>query len=713
MLPLLVWRRGSLPQPPTHDPSKGAVMTVTAASAILPLPVPRPPLQPAISHLVSSIHAPSVTLSNRDGRLTGQGAEGFFLGERRLLSLFTLDVYSRAPEVVHSVLGPDGRLRITAMIRDGSEDTPDPVLLMRLTRSQNHDGFIDTVTIENLGTRARQMPIQLWLGSDLAPTSKIKAGLVPHTVLAPSDRDGGICFDRDGYCVTVNAIPGGVVDLVSPALHWHPIVDAHSEWSVTINVRGTQPDDGAFRPLPATRILWSEPSVVTDDVALAQLVDWSFGDLRRLALADPADPNDTFIAAGCPWYFTLFGRDSLWTARMMMPFGTELAASTLRALARRQGTRNDPDAAEQPGRIPHELRPATLEEGLMSLPPVYYGSVDSTPLWITTLGEAWRWGLSDADVVPMLDALQAAVDWLINDGDADDDGLCEYIDSTGTGLSNQGWKDSSDSVHWHGGALAAAPLALVEVQGYAYEAATNAAFLYEHFGLSGGDRIAAFATRLKTVFHQKFWLNDAAGPHLAIALDASKHAVDSTTSNPGHVLGTGLLSPSQETLVVQRLLSQLDCGVGLRTLSVGDYRYNPLSYHNGSIWPHDTAICARGMIMAGHPEAAGILVAGLMKAATEFDGRLPELFASIDDQAPIVAYPASCRPQAWAAAVGPLALWATAPLLPSQPGQPPRQLRGINQTGTSSIRGFRFFAQSFDALIVDGKVTFTDGFAVN
>ena len=688
-------------------------MTVTAASPNLPIPVSWPALQPAISHLVSCIYAPSVTLSNRDGRITGQGAEGFFLGERRLLSLFTLNVYGRAPEVVHSELGTDGMLRITAMVRDGTEDTPDPVLLMRVTRCQNASGFTDTVSIENLGTRVRQMPIQLSVGSDLAPTSMIKAGLVPNTVLTPSSADDGISFERDGYRIRIHTTSAAQTDLSSATLNWHARVEARATWSVAIDVQGAQPDDGAFRPLAAVRIPWSEPTVETEHVALAQLVHWSFGDIRRLALADPAEPQDTFIAAGCPWYFTLFGRDSLWTARMMMPFGTELAASTLRALARRQGTGNDPDAAEQPGRIPHELRPACLKEGPISLPPVYYGSVDSTPLWITTLGEAWRWGLGDAEVVSMLPALQAAVGWLIGDGDADDDGLCEYIDSTGTGLSNQGWKDSSDSVHWHSGALAVAPLALVEVQGYAYEAATNAAQLYEYFGLPGGERITAFAQRLKTVFHQRFWLTDATGPHLAIALDASKHAVDSTTSNPGHVLGTGLLSPAQETLVVQRLLSQLDCGVGLRTLSTGDYRYNPLSYHNGSVWPHDTAICARGMIIAGHPEAAGVLLAGLLEASTEFDGRLPELFASIDDKAPIVAYPASCRPQAWAAAVGPLTLWAIAPMLPRQPGQPVHQLRGINLVDTATIHGFRFFGQSFDAKILNGIVTYTGGFAIN
>jgi glycogen debranching enzyme len=663
-------------------------------------------LQPAIHQLASCIHAPSATLSQVDGRITPHGAMGFYLGERRLLSRFELTAFARTPETVHAALGGDGVLRTAAMLRDGTEDTPDPVLLLRHERRAHPSGFADTFSIHNYGTRIRHIPLELTVAADFAPTSTVKVGVSP-AVPRPAHRTAhGLVFESAGYTVELVAEPVGTIDETTATLQWDVVVDAGATWETTVTVDGAQPDDGAFRPSAAQVIPWSAPTVSTPDGDLATLVEWSFGDLRRLALADPQSPDDTFIAAGCPWYFTLFGRDSLWTARLMMPFGTGIAASTLRCLARRQGTRHDPQAAEQPGRILHEVRPATLIEGRMQLPPVYYGTIDATHLWITTLAEAWRWGLDEPEVKALLDPLQAAVGWLLDSSDPDDDGLCEYIDVAGTGLSNQGWKDSGDSVNWHDGALAAAPIALVEVQGYAYEAALNAIQLYDHFGLPGTERIARFADRLRAEFHDKFWIIDEAGAHLAIALDADKRAVDSITSNPGHVLGTGLLTSEQEAAVVDRLMSELDCGVGLRTMSDRTARFNPLSYHNGSIWPHDTAICARGMVLAGHPDAAGTLIAGLVAATVWFEGRLPELFASVDELAPIVPYPASCRPQAWAAALGPLALWAAAPLLPGRPGTPPRRLRGVDRFAMLDIDGFQFAGRTVRADVRGGNVQY-------
>ena len=664
------------------------------------------PIQPAIHQLVSCIQAPAVTSSAADGQITGRGASGFFLGEHRLLSRFALTLFGRAPEVLHSALGSDDAFRVTAMIRDGSEATPDPALLMRQIRRADSQGFTDSISIHNLGTSPRRVPVVLSVGSDLAATSVLKAGRRPPAELTPHASALGVAFAQGGYTVEITTSPMAAVDLAASTLSWDVTIGAGEIWDAIVGVRGTQPDDGAFRPPAAARVPWITPRIATASEPLALLVDWSFGDLRRLALDDPLATGDTFIAAGSPWYFTLFGRDSLWTARMMMPFGAGLAASTLRSLARRQGTRHDSLAAEQPGRIPHEVRPATLSEGGLTLPPVYYGSVDATPLWITTLSEAWRWGLDVSEVEALLGPLQAAVNWLVDSSDADDDGLCEYIDFNGTGLSNQGWKDSGDSVNWHDGTLATAPIALVEVQGYAYQAAVNAIHLYRHFHLPDADRIEHFAQRLKAAFHAKFWIADEQGPRLAIALDAHKRAVDSTTSNPGHVLGTGLLNEAQEASVVGRLMSELDCGVGLRTMSSRDARYNPLSYHNGSIWPHDTAICARGMILAGHPQAAAIVLSGLLEAVQAFDGRLPELFASIDDHDRIVPYPASCRPQAWAAALGPLMLWAAAPLLPLEHGRRPVALEGTGMFDDLEIDGFAFCGNRIKATIQSGKVTY-------
>jgi glycogen debranching enzyme len=453
---------------------------------------PNIPLQPAIHHLVCCVQAPSVTLSEPHGQINGVGAEGFYLGERRLLCQFALTAMGRAPELVHSVLLADGTLPMVSMVRDGSEPTPDPSVLLHQTRHQRNDGFEDSIVIKNVGPHRRHVSLALHLASDLAPTSTIKAGLTPPQRLVGRLITNGIEYSSEGYAVSVTAEAQASVDTAAGTLTWALTIEPGHQWETTIVVRGVQPSDEAFRPLPARTIAWVTPTVATNDASLALLNDWSFGDLSRLALGDPLAPDDTFIAAGCPWYFTLFGRDPLWTARLMLPFGTELAASTLRSLARRQGTSHNAKAAEQPGRIPHEVRPATLHDGDLTLPPVYYGSIDATVLWITTLAEAWRWGMSDADVTALLPALQRAVGWLLDLADPDLDGLCEYIDATGSGLTNQGWKDSGDSVHWRNGTLATAPIALVEVQGYAYEAAMNAVALYAHFGLDESDQRRAW-----------------------------------------------------------------------------------------------------------------------------------------------------------------------------------------------------------------------------
>lgn len=669
-------------------------------------------LQPAIHHLVACIHAPSVTLSDPDGRITGAGVEGCFLGERRLLCEHLLTVADRAPEPLDSRLDADGALHLTAIVRDGSEPTPDPTLLLRRTRRAHAAGFTETLELRNSGVEVRVLEVVLSTAADFTPTSTIKEGQPGRPRQHPTEIDGGVAFAHDGYEVHVTATPAPVAEVRpgSGRLRWQVTVPPASSWWTTIEVRGSQPDDQAFRPVAATTLGWSAPTVVASDATLATLVQWGFADLAHLALADPLAPDDTFIAAGSPWYFTLFGRDSLWTARFLLPFGTGIAASTLRTLARRQGTRVDQSTAEQPGRILHELRPAAPEVGDMRLPPAYYGSVDSTPLWITTLVEAWRWGLADDEVVALLPSLQAAVGWLLEYADADGDGLCEYIDGSGHGLSNQGWKDSGDSVHWHDGTLAAPPIALIEVQGYAYAAALDAAELYAHFGLDGGERLREFAARLHDAFHRSFWVADPLDPggvRLAVALDADKRAVDATTSNPGHLLGTGLLSADQEALVVERLMDRLACPVGLRTLSDHDARYNPLSYHNGSIWPHDTAIVARGMVLAGHPEAAAVLLRGLTTASTWFDGRLPELYASIDDVTPVAPYPASCRPQAWAAAVGAVALWACAPLVPGARGTAPRVLTGARLAQHLEIDAFTVAGRAVPVVVDGGIATFT------
>jgi glycogen debranching enzyme len=238
-------------------------------------------------------------------------------------------------------------------------------------------------------------------------------------------------------------------------------------------------------------------------------------------------------------------------------------------------------------------------------------------------------------------------------GDSDGDGFLEYVDTTGHGLANQGWKDSGDSIQWNDGTLAEGPIALCEVQGYAYEAAMGGAALLEAFGRPGAAEWRAWAAALKARFADAFWIDDPAGPYPAVALDAAKRPVDSLTSNIGHLLGSGILTAEQSRLIADRLVSpELASGYGLRTMSSAAGGYWPLSYHGGSVWAHDTAIAITGLAREGHAEAAETLADGLLAAAEGFGYRMPELHSgdsAADTRSPI-PYPAACRPQAWSAA---------------------------------------------------------------
>ena len=429
--------------------------------------------------------------------------------------------------------------------------------------------------------------------------------------------------------------------------------------AVTHELLLTVDDTRAAVSAPSRRAGWSQVEVASADRRLAPVLERSLDDLRllRLAARGADDVEEEFIGAGAPWFLTLFGRDSLWTARMLLPVTTDLAMSTLRLLAHHQGTRTDDVTAEEPGKILHEVRSAGFSLGEddgadRHLPPVYYGTIDATPLWAMTLHDAWRWGAPADEVERLLPALERALAWQVEHGDADGDLLLEYVDRSGHGLSNQGWKDSGDAVRRSDGSRATSPLALAEVQGYAYAAATRGADLLEAFGRPGADRWREWAELLRAEFARRFWVEDALGAFPAIALDRDKRPVVSLTSNIGHLLGTGILDADGVDVVARRLVgSDMLSGFGIRTLSTQAAGYSPTGYHVGSVWPHDTAICLAGLAAEQRSETAPVAEA-LLSALTAFDGRPPELFAG-DARAtqPVpLPYPAACRPQAWSAA---------------------------------------------------------------
>ena len=391
---------------------------------------------------------------------------------------------------------------------------------------------------------------------------------------------------------------------------------------------------------------------------------------------------------------------------MLVPFDTGLALSTLRVLARRQGTRDDPATEEQPGKILHEVRSEQTARANF-LPPLYYGTVDATPLFVSTLADAHAWGADPAEVRELLPAVRGCLGWLM--AQSAESGWLRYVDHTGSGLSNQGWKDSHDSVQFADGRLAEPPIALCEVQAYAYDAAVRGAALLEAFGEDPVPGLVEWAADLRARFHDAFWVGGPADGHVAIALDHDGNPVDSVTSNMGHLLGTGLLDPTAAARVADLLADpRLDSGFGLRTLASDSPRFSRLSYHGGTVWPHDTAIAVRGLAADGHLDVAARLARGLFVAAEGVDYRLPELYGG--DSASAVpfpsAYPAACRPQAWSAAAPLAALVAvTGLVVDAAAGVVTHPARTTSILGAFSLRGLKVGEERLDVHVAaDGTV---------
>jgi hypothetical protein len=606
------------------------------------------PRQPLISDQFVVLRAPTQAWSARDGSMGSNPLHGVYFGDVRVISGHTITVDGATPEPIATNPVSASAVQLTSLLRQLDGAGADPDVRLELHRAVDLDSISETITVSSRLERPLSLELRVAIDLDSSSMDAIKHGTRSDASGVTVDIDPG-----DGTLLDGASLDGG---------SWSsgPEADLVLTWTVEVPARGTGGaswsarfvDEGAVVHGVSTPVPWKRPDPTGDD-RLDRWLARALGDLDALRMTAAAastsgDRVPEFIAAGAPWFFTLFGRDSIWTARMLLPLGVRVAADTLRVLAELQGSKRDVETAEQPGKIMHELRRAAITVGDFDLPPLYYGSVDATPLWICLLHDAWRWGMPRAEVEALLPNLEAALGWMRDFGDADQDGLLEYIDESGHGLANQGWKDSGDSVQWRDGSLATGPIALCEVQAYAFEAAVHGADLLDAFGRDGGPW-RAWAARLRDAFAAKFWIDDPAGAYPAIALDAEKRPVDTVTSNLGHLLGTGLLDAAQSALVAARLASpELDSGYGLRTMSSDSSGYWPLGYHAGSVWAHDTAIAVAGLRADGRVGAAASLSEGLVRAAVGFDYRMPELHSGDADQ--LVPYPAACRPQAWSAA---------------------------------------------------------------
>lgn len=615
--------------------------------------------QPFLHDLACLLAAPMQAWTTADGSIAlGAGAQGVYMGDTRIVRGLTLRTGGWSIAHLSTDEGVPRRQELRAVVRHGGAII-DPEMLLVRERAMAGDSLTETITLVNASRAPVTLALAVHLTPDATPMDVVKAGDTRPGPVRVTERgwstedervsvrlttDGALARDDLGFNVTwrLAAPPGG---------------SCVGRWSLQTA------DGGAVVTAPRTRDVATTvgPVAVADGRAfdLGRLLRRAFDDLDGLQLAMPGLPDATFIGAGAPWFLTLFGRDSIVAASLLLPVAPHIAHGTLAALARLQGTTDDVDTAEAPGRIIHELRrDVTHHVGgneRFLLPSRYYGTVDATPLWISLLHDAWRAGMPPNDVAAFAPNLEAAVAWLQGTVAADPRGFLAYHDSTGRGLANQGWKDSSDAIRWADGSPAVGPIALCEVQGYAARAARQAAELLDAFGRDGAAELRPWADEIAERFRAAFWVTDRAtgARYPAMALDAHGRAVDGMASNMGHLLGTGILDVDEQRAVVDRLMDPaMFSGFGIRTLSATNGGYWPMRYHAGAVWPHDTAVIVDGMLADGFAGEARTVAEGMLAAAASFDWRLPELFSGVprDESARAIPYPAACRPQGWSAA---------------------------------------------------------------
>jgi glycogen debranching enzyme len=604
----------------------------------------------------------------QSGDIARGGTDGVFFRDTRLLSRWELRLDEQPLEPL--ALIPAEPFSATFLGRGQPRPgRAESSLLVTRVRYVG-DGMREDVTVRNLSREQAGLILTMHVESDLCDLFDVKSGRLRVrgdcsvdigdgvlTIMAdPQDRRRGVRISAEGASVSTGR------------LSYFVAVPARGTWRTTVMVQPIidgetlAPRFPAHRPVdraePARRLQeWQQdtPGVRTRHAGLARVLERSRADLGSLRIFDETHVDrPSSIAAGAPWFMTLFGRDSLITSHMTLLLDRSLALGTLLTLADLQGERVDPLTEEEPGKIMHELR-GGVESGVMRDCPrgaAYYGSVDATPLFVGLLGELRRWGLHHDQVEKLIPHADRAIEWIEQYGDMDGDGFVEYQRKTDRGLVNQGWKDSFDAINFADGSPAAPPIALAEVQAYVHRAYHSRALLArEHGDEAVAEHCAHRAARLKERFNRAFWLPDRGW--YAVGLDRDKRPIDALASNMGQCLLSGIVDADKAAMVAERLMSpEMFSGWGIRTLATTMGAYNPMSYHNGSVWPHDNAMIATGLMRYGFVREAQSVAMSLLDAAHAFDGRLPELFCGFDrtEYPQPIPYPTSCSPQAWAAA---------------------------------------------------------------
>jgi len=595
------------------------------------------------------------------------------------------------------------------------------------------DGMQENIVVQNHAPHPVEFELALEVGTDFADIFAVKehdfalghpdsASPLPELALGEFDPEGNQFVFVDGPKRLTQVLLSQPGEVNGSSVRYSIALQSREEWRLRADVIPSA--DGVRVAVGhAERRFGDELSRVRSSLSawhlsvphlrasweqLAGTFSQSVADLASLRMdEDPRVPGQ-LPAAGMPWFMTVFGRDTLITCLQTMLFGPELASNALRVLAVLQATEDDPTIDAEPGKIVHEVRHG---KGADAWFPRYYGSVDATPLYLVLLSEVWRWTGDGALVRDLREPAMRALRWIDEFGDLDGDGFVEYKRRSERGLVNQSWKDSGDSQRFYDGRLAEAPIAPGEVQGYVYDAKQRMAEVArEVWGDAElADRLEAEAAELQKRFDEAFWC-EARGGYYALALDCHKARVDSLTSNIGHLLWSGIVPPARADAIVDQLMGdELWSGWGVRTMSTGDGAFNPLSYHNGTVWPHDNSLIAWGLARYERWPETHRIARRMLSAAGHFANQLPEVFAGFSRSAtPFpIAYPTAARPQAWAAGTPVLLLQlllglrpdpAAKALVSSAPQELPAWLGGL------TLSGVRAFERSWDVRLENGHI---------
>jgi glycogen debranching enzyme len=599
-------------------------------------------------------------------------AAGFFAADTRFLSRSILTVGGARPEPLsHAQPVP----HIAAFVmRNAVVGGIGPNKLSIERERFVARGMEDHIVVVNHAQERLEFEVALELACDLEDIFAVKSadpgfaefagGSVDSAGRPPEVDDDTLLYSDGDYPACALVHVSQPFTLTDGAVRFRVALEPRAQWEVTVAVQpvldGLAPlDTVAFRHrLERERdrandslAAWqrSAPRLESAWNDLVRTWDRSVADLAALRIEDDDFHVGALPAAGAPWFMTVFGRDTLITCLQTLVFGPELSAAALRELAATQATEDDPERDAESGKIIHEMRRGKAARAWTDR---YYGTVDATPLFLILLSEHWRWTDDPTLAHELESSARRALAWIDGPGDRDGDGFVEYERRARRGIKHQSWKDSDASMVFRDGWFAEPPIASAEVQGYVYDAKLRMAELARAVWRDDelADRLEREGYELRRRFDDAFWVAD--GGYYALGLDRDKRPIDAVGSNMGHLLWSGIVPDRRRPLVAATLMGEgLWSGWGVRTLASSEQGYNPLVYHNGTVWPHDNSLAAAGLGRSGHLAEAERILRRMIEAAVQFDYRLPEVFAGFSRVAnrPPVVYPTASSPQAWAA----------------------------------------------------------------